>query len=168
MKPKESKSIKTFLKPRAGAIKQGYFKPAHPDKYIGDISQIIFRSSWEFKFLKWCDLSPAVIKYASEPIGIPYYSPLDKRAHTYYVDFLIVVKDLSGVESSYLIEVKPDKFVKAPVVPKRMTDKQTANYVYAAKQFIVNKAKFEAAKDFAIHRGMKFGIITENFLFKSI
>jgi hypothetical protein len=168
MKPKESKSIKTFLKPRAGAIKQGYFKPAHPDKYIGDISQIIFRSSWEFKFLKWCDLSPTIIQYSSEPVGISYYSPLDKRGHTYYVDFYIVTRDAAGNDQKWLIEVKPDKFVKAPVVPKRMTDKQTANYVYAAKQFIVNKAKFEAAKDFAIHRGMKFGIITENFLFKSI
>ena len=49
-----------------------------------------------------------------------------------------------------------------------MTDKQTANYVYAAKQSIVNQAKFEAAKEFASVRGLKFGIITENFLFKSI
>jgi hypothetical protein len=49
-----------------------------------------------------------------------------------------------------------------------MTDKQTANYVYAAKQFILNQAKFEAAKSFAATRGLQFGIITENFLFKSI
>jgi hypothetical protein len=49
-----------------------------------------------------------------------------------------------------------------------MTDKQTASYVYAAKQYIVNQAKFEAAKEFASVRGLKFGIITENFLFKSI
>jgi hypothetical protein len=168
MKPKEQKSIKTFLKPRAGAIRQGYFKPAFPEKYVGDTSQIIFRSSWEFKFLKWCDHSPTVIKYSSEPVGIPYYSPLDKRGHTYYVDFYIVTKDNSGKEQSWLIEVKPDKYTKPPTAPARMTDKQTASYVYAAKQYIVNQAKFEAAKEFASVRGLKFGIITENFLFKSI
>ena len=168
MKPKEQKSIKTFLKPRAGSIRQGYFKPAFPEKYVGDPTQIIFRSSWEFKFLKWCDHSPTVIKYSSEPVGIPYYSPLDKRGHTYYIDFYVVTKDSEGREESWLIEIKPDKYTKPPTAPDRMTNKQTANYVYAAKQYIVNQAKFEAAKEFASVRGLKFGIITENFLFKSI
>ena len=109
MKPKETKSIKNFLKPRAGAIRQGYFKPANPDKYVGDPTQIIFRSSWEFKFLKWCDSSPTIIAYSSEPVGILYYSPLDKRGHTYYVDFYIVTKDTDGNEQKWLIEVKPNK-----------------------------------------------------------
>jgi hypothetical protein len=168
MKPKEQKSIKTFLKPRAGSIRQGYFKPTFPEKYVGDPTQIIFRSSWEFKFLKWCDHSPTVIKYSSEPVGIPYYSPLDKRGHTYYIDFYVVTKDSEGREQSWLIEIKPDKYTKPPTAPARMTDKQTASYVYAAKQYIVNQAKFEAAKEFASVRGLKFGIITENFLFKSI
>ena len=168
MKPKEQKSIKTFLKPRAGKIRQGYFKPAFPEKYVGDPTQIIFRSSWEFKILKWCDHSPTVTKYSSEPVGIPYYSPLDKRGHTYYIDFYVVTKDNDGREQSWLIEVKPDKYTKPPTAPARMTDKQTASYVYAAKQYIVNQAKFEAAKEFASVRGLKFGIITENFLFKSI
>mgnify|MGYP003334285652 FL=1 len=168
MKPKETKSIKNFLKPRAGAIRQGYFKPANPDKYVGDPTQIIFRSSWEFKFLKWCDSSPTIVAYSSEPVGILYYSPLDKRGHTYYVDFYIVTKDNDGNEQKWLIEVKPNKYVKPPTAPDRMTNKQTANYVYAAKQYIINQAKFDAARDFAAQRGLKFGIITENFLFKSI
>ena len=79
-----------------------------------------------------------------------------------------MTKDNEGNEKSWLIEVKPNKYTKPPVAPKRMTDKQTANYVYAAKQFILNQAKFEAAKAFAATRGLQFGIITENFLFKSI
>lgn len=168
MKKKEPKNIKSFLKPRAGKIRQGYFRPANPEKYMGDPTQIIFRSSWEFKFLKWCDSSPTVIKYSSEPVGIPYYNPLDKKGHVYYVDFYMVTRDNAGNEQAWLIEVKPDKYTKPPTAPARMTDKQTANYVYAAKQYIVNQAKFEAAKEFAAVRGLKFGIITENFLFKSI
>lgn len=168
MKPKETKKIQDFLKPRAGKVRQGYFKPSDVSKYIGDYTKIVFRSSWEFKFLQWCDHSPTVIKYASEPVGIPYYSPLDKRVHRYYVDFYVVTKDNDGTLQAWLIEVKPNKYTKPPTTPLRMTDKQTANYLYAAKQFIVNQAKFEAAKEFASTHGLKFGIITENFLFKSI
>ena len=168
MKPKEQKKIQDFLKPRAGKIQQGYFNPSNPSKYVGDPSKIIFRSSWELKFLKWCDASPTVMRYSSEPVGIRYYSPLDKRGHTYYVDFYIETRDNNGLDQRWLIEVKPNKYVSPPKAPDRMTDKQTANYVYAAKQYIVNQAKFEAAKGFAAERGLKFGIITENFLFKSI
>lgn len=170
MKPHEDTGIKSFLKPRNGEKRprQGYYKPVNADKYIGDISKIIFRSSWEFKFLKWCDLSPTVISYSSEPIGIPFYNPLDRRVHRYYVDFYVILKDSAGLEQRYLIEVKPNKYVNPPTTPKRMTDKQTFNYMYAAKQYIVNQAKFEAARNFAKEKGIKFGIITENFLFNSI
>lgn len=168
MKPHENRGIKSFLKPRAGAIKQGYFRPVNLDKYMGDPNNIIFRSSWEFKFLKWCDTSPTVLRYASEPIGIVYYNPLDHRPHTYYVDFYVITQGTDGTEQKWLIEVKPLKYVNPPTTPQRMTDKQTANYVWAAKQYVINQAKFEAAKAFAAQRGVKFGIITENFLFKSI
>lgn len=169
MKTKQNKQIQDFLKPRNrdGGPRQGYFKPANPEKYIGN-KPPIFRSSWEFKFLKWCDLSPTVIEYSSEPLGIPYFNPLDKKGHIYYIDFYIKIKKTDGTTDDYLVEVKPTKYVVAPKKPDRMTDKATANYVYAAKQYIVNQAKFEAAKNFASQKGIKFGIITENFLFKSI
>ena len=170
MRDREPNGIKDFLKPRNGEKRprQGYFRPINPDKYLGDLSKIIFRSSWEYKFLKWCDLSPTVLKYASEPVGIVYYNPLDQRPHTYYIDFYITVKGVDGIEQKYLIEVKPNKYVNPPTTPQQMTDKQTANYVWAAKQYVINQAKFEAARAFAAQRGVKFGIITENFLFKSI
>lgn len=170
MKVIQTKTIKDFLKPRNGEKRprQGYFRPVNVEKYIGDSSKIIFRSSWEFKFLKWCDLSPTIVKYSSEPLGIPYLNPLDKKGHIYYIDFYVKVKKTDGTTEDYLVEVKPTKYVVAPKKPDRMTDKATANYVYAAKQYIVNQAKFEAAKNFASQKGIKFGIITENFLFKSI
>jgi hypothetical protein len=170
MKPTNRSTIKDFLKPRNGERRprQGYFRPFNLDKYIGDPSKVIFRSSWEFKFLKWCDLNPSIVKYSSEPLGIPFFNPLDKRVHKYYVDFYVKLIGQDGKESEYLLEVKPNKYIVPPKAPERMTDKQTANYVWAAKQFIVNQAKFEAAKAFAEQKGVKFGIITENFLFKSI
>jgi len=170
MQPTKNKKIQDFLKPRNGAPgrpRQGYFKPANPSKYVGNPNEIIFRSSWEFKFLQWCDTNPSVIKYASEPLGIKYYNPLDRKGHIYYIDFYIIIEDNNGNREKYLIEVKPLKYINPPTKPSRMTDKQTSNYLYAAKQYIINQAKFEAAREFAKNNNVKFGIITENFLFNN-
>jgi hypothetical protein len=41
-------------------------------------------------------------------------------------------------------------------------------YLSHAKAYLINRAKFEAAKDYADSKGIKFGIITENFLFKNL
>lgn len=38
--------------------------PKNPEKYVGDVNNIISRSSWETKFMNWCDQNPAVIKCA--------------------------------------------------------------------------------------------------------
>ena len=63
-KNNKPKSIKDTLKPRRGKIRQGYFIPKNPDKYDGDLSQIIYRSSWEYKFLKFCDDNEKILKYS--------------------------------------------------------------------------------------------------------
>ena len=118
--------------------------------------------------MNYLDTSPSVIAWSSEEFFIPYYSPLDHRGHKYYVDFIVITKNSEGVQQGWVLEVKPEKFLQKPVAPKRMTDKSTKNYLYAAKQYILNKAKFEAAKDFCSKKGLKFGIITENFIFKGI
>jgi hypothetical protein len=163
---------KNFMKsqtPRQNShYKQGYYSPANPEKYVGDINAIIFRSSWEFKFMRFCDSNPNVVSWCSEPLGVPYFDPLSKTGRTYYIDFAIVVVDRDGNATRWLIEVKPSKHISPPKTPLRMTDKQTTNFLYSAKQYIVNQAKFEAAKQFAAERGFKFGIITENFIFQQV
>ena len=162
----KDKNIKTFLKPRMGKrIRQGYFVPKNPAKYKGDITQIIYRSGWEFKFFKFCDENPMVIEYASEPLSIDYWNSVDKRQAKYWIDGYMKTKNTSGVEKEWLIEVKPNKFILPPKPPKRMTDKQTRSYVSHAKAYLVNTDKFRAAKAYAKAHNMRFGIITENFLF---
>lgn len=154
--------------PRRGQYNQGYYVPLNSDKYVGNPNQIIFRSSWELKFMQFLDRSTSVMSWTSESFAIPYFSPLDKRAHRYYIDFAVTTVDGDGVLQTWLIEVKPLKYIEKPEAPKRMTDKSTQNYLYSAKQYIINRAKFEAAKDFCEQRGLKFGIVTENFIFKGI
>lgn len=151
-----------------GLYKQGYYSPANPEKVVGDVNKLIFRSSWEFKFMRFCDTNASVVSWANEPLSVKYYDPLSRKVRDYYIDFAIVVKDNDGTVTKWLIEVKPSRHIVPPKTPKRMTDKQTAAFLYSAKAYIVNQAKFEAAREFAAHQGFKFGIITENFIFQQV
>jgi len=150
--------------------RQGYYKLTNPEKYIGDPSKIIYRSSWEYRFCVYCDTSDTVVRWSSEPVGIKYVSPLDNPAenktHTYYVDFYLRVKE-GDKEVDYLAEVKPEASLAKPLLEgKKITTKKIKNYNYALKTWLVNRAKFAAAKMFAEERGYKFVIVTEDFLFR--
>ncbi len=34
---------------------QGKYRPSFPMKYRGDVNDIVYRSSWEYKFMKWIE-----------------------------------------------------------------------------------------------------------------
>jgi hypothetical protein len=74
------------------------------------------------------------------------------------------IKD--GQEIDYLVEVKPEASLKRPVFEGIQTMAKLKNFNYAAKTFIINTAKFSAAKAHAEAIGYKFIIVTEDFLFK--
>lgn len=136
---------------------KGRFIPKNPEKYMGDASKIIFRSSWELNALKFFDSSPSVLRYASEEIKIPYIKPTDGRIHHYYPDFLIVYKDKTGKIVKELLEIKPLKEVK-------LTKKST---VYDKVSIAINEAKWKAATAFAMQHGLTFRILTEASIFKN-
>ncbi len=139
---------------------KGKFIPKNISKYRGDYRNIIYRSSWEFKFLQYCDTNKNIIEYSSEEIAIPYRSPLDGRVHRYFVDFYIKVRDVSGNTQKYLVEVKPKKQTKEPKKQKRMTK----SYLYEVTEYVKNQSKWQAAKEFCADNGMQFKIITEDEL----
>lgn len=144
----------------------GKYTTRNPEKYIGDIYNIIYRSSYEKRFCQYCDMNPNIIKWSSEPVGIPYWSPIDKREHTYYVDYYIQVKKLDNTIENWLIEVKPEnqyKLNKKPQLIGNLTEKKLHTYNEKMKVWITNRAKFEAATRFAQSRGYKFGAIDETF-----
>jgi uncharacterized protein (DUF433 family) len=95
------------IKPN-GEYKSGKYDPKNPDKYIGDIHNIIYRSSWEYRFCTYCDTNEAILKWSSEPVVIPYYNPLDKKDHNYNVDFYIKVLKEDTNEQEWIIEIKPE------------------------------------------------------------
>jgi hypothetical protein len=133
------------------------YKPLFPEKYAGDPTCIIMRSSWETRFASWCDKNPSVIKWSSEETIIPYRCPTDDKVHRYFVDFKIQIKNKDGLLKTYLIEVKPAKQTQPPVYPGRNTQR----YLTESMTFIKNQAKWKAATEWAKDRGYEFKIITE-------
>lgn len=155
------------LKPN-GPWKSGKYYPVNPEKYIGDTYNIIYRSSWEYKFCQYCDINPNITKWSSEPTCIPYWSPVDKKEHKYYVDYYIQVKK-GEVYENWLIEIKPEdqySLSSRPILEGNVTEKKLKNYNYKLKTWIINRAKFEAATRYAESRGYKFGAINEKFLLR--
>jgi hypothetical protein len=139
---------------------KGKYKPTYPEKYLGDPTNIIYRSLWERKFCKYCDLNDSIIKWASEEITIPYRSPIDNRIHRYFPDFYIKYKDNDGIIKESLIEIKPHKQTIPPTKPKR----QTKGYLYEVYEYTKNQAKWEMAKEYCKDRRWEFKILTENEL----
>ena len=139
---------------------KGRYIPRNIRKYRGDYKNIIYRSSWELKFMKYCDLNDSILEWGSEEVVIPYRSPLDNRIHRYFVDFYIKVEDMSGQIKKYLIEVKPKKQTKPPAKPKR----QTKRYISEVTEYAKNQAKWKAATEFCEDRQWNFMIITEDEL----
>tara|TARA_R100000231_G_scaffold106612_1_gene78938 strand:- start:2886 stop:3320 length:435 start_codon:yes stop_codon:yes gene_type:complete len=139
---------------------KGKFRPKNHKKYKGDFREVIYRSSWELKFMQYCDTNKSIVKWSSEEIVIPYRSPVDNRIHRYFPDFYVKYKDVRGNFQEKVIEIKPAKQVKEPKMQKRRTKK----YVSEVFTYATNQAKWQAAEDFCKDRKWKFQILTEKEL----
>ena len=135
---------------------KGKYIPINPKKYVGNSSQIIYRSLWERKLMVYCDRNDNIIEWGSEEVIVPYRSPWDGKMHRYFPDFW-VEKD-NGDE--LVIEVKPKQHLVPPKKPKRQTQK----YLREMKTFAVNQRKFEVAQEYCKNKGMKFQIMTQDEL----
>lgn len=139
---------------------KGRFSPKNPKKYNGDSSNIIYRSLWELRVMKQLDENPNVLEWSSEELAIPYISPVDNRRHRYFPDFIVKVKDKTGVIRTMILEVKPKKQTMEPVRKKRVTQQ----YITEVATWGVNQAKWKAALEFCEEKGWDFKLITEDHL----
>lgn len=155
-------SIKNVKPTKNSGFVQGYFNPKNPDKYKGK-TPIIYRSSWERKFMIMCDTKEEVIIWSSEPVAIKYWSSLDNKEHKYYPDFYMRVKR-GEVFEEYLVEIKPEAQIRKPEQPKKNSKKALKSYKFLAEQYIKNVNKYKYAKKWAEERGWKFIVLTENSL----
>ena len=139
---------------------QGKYTPNFPEKYKGNPCEIYYRSSWERKFMRYCDFNKNILEWGSEEFCLPYRSPLDGKIHRYFPDFYVKMKDNDGKIKKYVIEVKPKKQTIEPEVKKR----KTKGYIYEVMEYAKNQAKWEAAKEFCEDRQWEFKVITEEDL----
>ncbi len=140
--------------------KKGRFVPRNYKKYRGDPTKIIYRSSWEKKFMMYCDDHPNIIAWSSEEFFVPYGSPVDKKVHRYYPDFYVKKVGKDGVIQTLVIEIKPYDQTQMPKKPEQLTE----SYVSRAKTYAVNQAKWKAARKFCEDRKWIFQILTEKEL----
>jgi len=138
----------------------GLFKPKHPEKYVGDPTNIVYRSSWEVKVMSWLDNNDSIITWASEELYIPYISPVDNRWHRYFPDFLVKYRTKDNKLSTMMLEVKPKKQTAQPELQKR----KTKQFINEVKTWGVNQAKWKAASEYCLDRGWEFKLITEDHL----
>jgi len=138
---------------------KGRFKPKNPEKYNGSAENIIYRSSWELRVMKYLDESASIIWWASEELAIPYLSPVDQKMHRYFPDFIVKVREKSGLVMTYILEVKPENQTKRPV-QKRKTQK----FLQEAATYAINQEKWRAADIFCQEHGWKFKVVTEKDL----
>ena len=134
---------------------QGKFRLKFPEKYSGT-RMPTYRSSWEYTFMKFCDEHPSVSQWASEAVQIPYRNPLTGKQTIYVPDFFIVYANKTGKQKVELIEVKPkNQSIKENLGRSR------ANQAH----YVMNMAKWEAAKAWCKQKGIFFRVITEEDIF---
>ena len=138
---------------------KGRFKPKNPKKYNGSADNIIYRSSWELRVMKYFDESPNIIWWASEELAIPYRSPVDQKMHRYFPDFIVKVREKTGLVMTYILEVKPEKQTKVPIQKRK-----TQRYLQEAATYAVNQEKWRAGDILCQEHGWKFKVVTEKDL----
>lgn len=146
---------------------KGRFRPKNPEKYKGDPTNIIYRSSYELKFFRYVDRHPDVVWWASEEVVVPYLSPIDGKMHRYFPDVVVRKKTPEGTLETIMIEIKPNSQTRPPDPKKKnatKTGRVSRRYINEVKTYGINEAKWNAAKRYCAERGWIFTIMTEKEL----
>lgn len=133
---------------------QGKYMVQNPSKYAGS-KPPYFRSSWERVIMTMCDTRPDIVKWASEPVRIPYQHPITGEITTYVPDFLIQYVDRDGRNHVEMLEIKP----------KGQTTLEEARGAGNQAAAIVNAAKWQSAQAFCQAQGIRFRVLTEDQIF---
>lgn len=149
---------------REGSSTKRYY-PVNYQKFVGKTGYIVCRSGYEETFCKWADSNPSIVRWSSEDVIIKYQDPVNPigpnnkpKYRSYYPDF--VIQTANG--EIFLIEVKPKKQTIPPVV----TESKSRKTITTEKRtWLVNQAKWKAARNYCNRMGWQFKIITEDQLY---
>ena len=142
-------NIKSLRPSKNSRYQQGYIDSASCKKLFPQLShdKIIYRSSYEKKFIGWLENSPTVKYWGSECLKIPYYYVRDQKTHTYYPDYFIEMTD----GRCMVVEIKPSSQTVKPINENS----------WVAKEYLKNMCKWKATMEFCQKKGYKFKILTE-------
>jgi hypothetical protein len=146
---------------------KGRFKPKNPEKYKGDPTKIIYRSSWELHYFRWLDKHPDVVEWSSEEVIVWYVSPIDKKPHRYFPDCVVKKRVGDNKYETVMIEIKPFKQTRPPDPAnknKTKTGRVSRRYLNEVKTYAVNEAKWNYAEEYCKKRGWSFIKLTEKDL----
>ncbi len=139
----------------------GKFIPKNPHKYLGNPTNIVYRSLWERTVMVRFDEDDQIISWGSEELIILYEDPQTRKIRRYFPDFVVKMRQRDGNIAVMIVEVKPDSQCKPPKQKKKVTKK----YLNEVVTYATNQAKWKAATEFANKRGWKFIVLTENDIF---
>lgn len=140
----------------------GRYFPTHPEKVISKDNLLpAFKSKLEYKMMRYCDVTDAVVKWAYEPpfAIIPYYDKGAQKNRHYYVDFVLWVKDDKNNIKQVWVEIKPYDQTIPPKIHR-----VTESAVTAMKTYVTNQCKWKAARKFCNSHGFDFIVVTEREL----
>ena len=112
--------------------------------------------------MDYCCENDSIIWWTSE-YPIKYISPIDKKYHTYFIDFIICVKKKTQETEKYqiiLVEIKPLNQTQPPKPTAK--NKMTKRYINECKTFAINRAKWDTIKNICKKKNWEFVILTEN------
>ena len=144
---------------------RGQFRPKNPEKYVGDINKITFRSSWELAVFTWIDSDPAIVGWGSEIEVIDYYDPVKAKARKYFMDIKMAYRKPDGKPQIALIEIKP---YKQTIKPRPNKNKSEKTIYDERTTWMTNSAKWAAARQLCSDRGWEFKIWTEKDIYGGI
>lgn len=137
---------------------KGRYTVKNKEKYIGDLHQVIYRSSWELATMIFLDKNEAVVQWSSETLVIPYVSSHDNKPHRYFPDLIVHFKN----GKKFIIEIKPKHETVPPKEPK--DQRSVKRYLKENATYAKNISKWEAAEKFAQEHGAEFVVWTEDNL----
>jgi len=145
------------MKKKNYGFKQGKFKPMNANKC--ESRDLTYRSSWELKFMQYCDLNEKILKWSSEEVVFKY--KLNGKTHRYFTDFMIKTRNLNDEIITTIIEIKPYKETQKPIKGK----KKQSTFLRECLTYQKNIAKWTYATAACKRRGWIFKILTEKDLF---